>query len=141
MAAYLPIWMGREILDHILRKETYTPTYTVAYMGLATSGTNLENNLLTDEVGAGLGYLREQVGVGSANVFLAADTSSVSYLDLELLFDAATADWGVITHMFLADSATLGAGNVLVYWDVTPSRLVETSDVLRFLDGDIYVGF
>lgn len=140
MAAQFSLWLARELLDHVHRKELWTPPYTNMWIGLATSNANLRANLLTDEIStSSTGYARVQIGVGSSNVWLVADTGGVTYLDLQLDFPQAVAAWGIVTTAFTIDTAS-GAGNIYTFFDVTPSRDVQTNDFIRFLDGQLWVG-
>ena len=126
-------WYAMEILDHVLRGDT-APSPTNLWFGLATADTNLRANSFTDEVStSGTGYARIEVGPGSAYGFSVAVSPGISSVVGQVDFSAATTDWGVITHGFLADAST--AGNVILYGELVPNQDVYTTDIIRFLNG------
>lgn len=52
-------------------------------------------------------------------------------------FDAATTNWGLITHAAIFDAST--AGNMIAYASLTTSKQIDVDDVLRIPAGDLDV--
>lgn len=52
-------------------------------------------------------------------------------------FPIATGSWGTVTHWAVVDSATHGAGNIIIYGAFTASKTIAASDVFEVLDGDL----
>jgi len=132
-------YLENALLDHVLRNTAYTSPTTV-YVGLATAdpstgstAENLEAGTLTDEVSAsGTAYTRKAV------TFAAASAGSCT-TNANVTFDAATANWGTITHVFIADGATPGAGNVLFYGALDTAKTIESGDTFQITTGNLTV--
>ena len=67
-----------------------------------------------------------------------AASSSLTNL-IEISFPESTASWGTVTYVGLYDNGTAGAGNLLYYGLLSPSRSVQTGTILYFGIGDITV--
>lgn len=105
-----------EILDHVLRGESYTPP-TSLYLGLFTSSDGLDDNDSgeQDELSY-TGYARQAVRAGATNSFSAAATSS-SNNTAAVVFPVATSDGGIPTHIALLDA--ISGGNVIAWGALT----------------------
>jgi len=57
---------------------------------------------------------------------------------LEILFPAATEDWGIITHVAILDADT--EGNILFYGKLITPKEVITGDTFRFPPASLRVG-
>jgi hypothetical protein len=57
----------------------------------------------------------------------------------DITFPTATADWGNISGVIVADAAT--AGNVLLHGSLTTARDVKDGDVFKFNAGDLDITF
>lgn len=57
--------------------------------------------------------------------------------DAEVLFPTASADWGTIVGYAYHDA--VGAGNMLYFAALSSSRLVQTSDIVRYPAGMLVV--
>lgn len=132
-------YLENEILDHTLATGSYTAPGTV-YVGLATSDPstgstteNLEAGTLTDEVStSGTAYARQ-----SATFAAAADGSAST--NATVTFPTATAAFGEVTHVFVSDSATAGAGNVLYAGTLTASKDIQTGDQFVINSGSLTI--
>lgn len=112
---------------------------TPLYFGLSTTPINIDGTGASEPLGAA-GYAR----VGLAN----ADKTNWSVSTLGSLantaagvvqFPESTASWGTISHVFIADAAGIGAGNIW-WWDVlSPTRLVQPATTVLFAAGAITV--
>lgn len=52
-------------------------------------------------------------------------------------FPAATGSWGTVTDWAIVDSATYGAGNIIVYGALTASKTIGSGDVFEILDSEL----
>jgi len=136
-------YLENKLLDHVLRNTAYTSPTTV-YVGLAKSdpstGSTLENleaGTLTDELyndSANAGdYQRVEATFGTA----AADGSISNTTNIT--FNAATANWGTVTHVFITDSPTEGSGNVLFYGALDTAKTIESGDTFQITTGNLTV--
>lgn len=121
-------YLENKLLDHTLRNTAYTQP-SALYVGLFTADTGLEANSPTAEVSGG-SYARK------AATFAAASSGSAS-TSATITFDAATANWGTITHVAVMDAST--SGNVLFYGAVTSSKTIETGDTFQISSGNLTI--
>jgi hypothetical protein len=124
--ANLSNYAEKKLCDHILGLTAFAmPT---AYLALFTADPG-EAGSLTAEIGSGIGYSRVNITTAMA----AANATTGQALNEDVVsVGPATADWGVITHAALIDSATLGAGNVLMFAALDSSRDIQNGDVFQF---------
>lgn len=128
-------YLENKVLDHILNSPgaAYTAPTTL-YLGLFTNtsgnaAANLEAGTLTDEVSGG-SYARKAVTFGAAS-------SGTCATDATVTFDAATGNWGTITHIAVMDAST--SGNVLFWGAVTTAKTIETGDTFQVSSGNLTV--
>lgn len=121
-------FLANKVIDHMLRNQAYTPP-AVVYVALFTAADGLEANAPTAEVSAsGTGYARKAVT-------LAAAANGVTTNSADVLFDAASANWGTITHAAIMDAAT--AGNVLMWVELSAAKTIEATDVFVITAGNL----
>lgn len=136
MAGSMSDFLENEVLDHILSAATYTAPATV-YIGLWTSAlTDASTGATAGEVSGG-SYARVAVTNNATNWPAASGGSKSNGADFT--FPTATAGWGTITHFAILDSATLGAGNILYWADLTVSKTVSNGDIVKFATGSITI--
>lgn len=121
-------YLENKVLDHVLGNTTYTPAGTL-YLGLWTADDGLESGTLTSEVSGG-SYARKAITFAAASGGSAATNATVT-------FDAATANWGTITHVAVMDAST--AGNVLFHGAVTTSKTIESGDTFQVSSGNLTI--
>ena len=128
-------YLENKVLDHVLTATTYTAP-AARYLALFTNtstnaATNLEAGTLTDEVStSSSAYIRKAVT-------FAAASSGTSATNATVTFDAATANWGTITHIAIMDAVS--SGNVLFYGAVTTAKTIETGDTFQVSSGNLTV--
>jgi len=126
-------YLENAVLNHVLRNTALSqPSGLWLALFTNTSGnaaTNLEAGTLTDEVSGG-SYVRKTVAFAAASSGTAATSATVT-------FDAATANWGTITHVAIMDAST--SGNVLFWGAVTTSKTIETGDTFQVSSGNLTV--
>jgi hypothetical protein len=121
-------YFAGKVLDHMLRNQAFTPptnVYVALYTALPTASTN------GTEVSGGA-YTRQSATFGAAANATIANTNDIA-------FPVATADWGTIVAFALCDSATTGAGNILVFSALDINKAVVTGDQPHFPIGDLTV--
>lgn len=93
---------------------------------LAAVDANLEAGTLTDEVATAGGtlYARQLAGLGVA-------AGGASDNDADIDFPTAGADWGIVTHVALMDSATRGEGNVFMWSRLDATKTVSNGDTFK----------
>jgi hypothetical protein len=67
-------------------------------------------------------------GTGNETAGASAGTSGTAKNNLAITFAAPTANWGLIFGFFLVDSATHGAGNILIWSALTTPKNVNSGD-------------
>lgn len=128
-------YLENKVLDHVLGGTQFTQPANL-YLALfdndsGNAATNLEAGTLTDEVStSSTGYGRKAVSFSAASSGSASTSATVT-------FDAATANWGTITHVAVMDAST--AGNVLFWGAVTTSKTIESGDTFQVSSGNLTV--
>jgi hypothetical protein len=126
-------YLENKVLDHTLRNTAFSqPSALYLAVFKNTSGnaaTNLEAGTLTDEI-SGNNYIRKSIAFNAASGGTSASTATVT-------FDAATGDWGTVTHIAIMDAET--SGNVLYWGALTTSKLIESGDTLQFVANNITI--
>jgi hypothetical protein len=119
-------YLENKLLDHVLRNVNYTSP-TTAYVGLFTDA--------PDDTGAGTeisgnSYARVALSVSTA-------TSGVVTSSANVTFPQATGDWGTISHIAIFDALT--SGNMLMYTDLTTSKVIGNGDIFKISSGNLTV--
>jgi hypothetical protein len=117
------------ILDHLFGKGNYAPP--AIYVGLSTSDPT-ESGIGLNEPG-GNGYSRVQTTEADWNVAIDGFLDNAA----AITFDAATGDWGTVTHFALFD--TVSAGNMLAYGTLTQAKVIGSGDTVQFASGDLNI--
>jgi hypothetical protein len=120
-------YLELKLLDHALGTANFTSPGTV-YVGLHT-GSPGDDNSGANEVSGG-SYVRKSAAFGSAAAGSASTNATIT-------FDAATANWGTITHISLYDASS--AGNLLFHGAVTTSKTIETGDTFQISSGNLTI--
>jgi hypothetical protein len=128
-------YLENKVLDHVLRVTSYTQPsglWLALFTNTSTNAAaNLEAGTLTDEIST------SATGYGRKTVAFAAASSGSSATNATVTFDAATANWGTITHVAVMDAST--SGNVLFYGAVTTSKTIETGDTFQVSSGNLTI--
>lgn len=127
-------YLEEQLLGHTLLGSTYTSPVTV-FMSLATSIAS-DGDSYT-EVTTNMGYARVIMHGKMSSITSQNDNTVVNSQDIT--FAAATTPWGIVLHFAVFDSATIGAGNMLYWGDLSTSRDVQTNDVVEFQAGNLSV--
>lgn len=125
-------YLAHELLDHVLRNETFTAPTTI-YAGLWTADDGLVSNTQTSEIGAGVGYAR-QTATFDVAVNGEVTTSAVINFGPNTI-----TNWGTVTHVAVLDAVS--GGNVLVTSTMNSPASVVVNDIVRFSAGAVTVRF
>jgi hypothetical protein len=128
-------YLENKLLDHTLTATAFTQPaarYLALFNNTSTNtAANLEAGTRTDETStSGTAYIRKVVTFAGASSGTSATNATVT-------FDAATANWGTITHIAIMDAVS--SGNVLFYGAVTTAKTIETGDTFQVSSGNLTV--
>jgi hypothetical protein len=109
-------YLENKVLEHIMGKTAYPmPTvYVALYTGVPTEAGGVSEII-------GGGYARVQATFGAA-------TGGSINNNQNIVFPAATANWGEIVGVGLVDSPTVGTGNVLWHGTLDIKRTILSGD-------------
>jgi hypothetical protein len=128
-------YLANKLLDFAFRNQAFTKPST--YLCLATG--NLTDAMLgnnCNECANGNNYARKQVNIngGSSPTWTIANASGLDNTQA-ITMNTPTGNWGLVTACFIADSAVVGAGNVLVYENTMTDQAPDTGDTVEFAIG------
>lgn len=118
-------YLRQALINAVLRNTSYTSPATVYVALYTTDPTNADTGT---EVSGG-GYSRKAVTFGAPTAAGATDNTNT------VTFDAATANWGTITHFAIRDAAS--GGNLLFHAALTNARTVLSGDTPKFNLGEL----
>jgi hypothetical protein len=131
------------VINHLFRTDTFAKPSAI-YVGLikfyeadkveAMTGTTVS---VAKEASGGA-YARIAVTQNDSN-WSAASAGGATSNSNAITFPTATADWGNISGVFVADA--LSGGNLLLHGALTTPRDVQDGDVFKFNAGDLDVTF
>ena len=123
-------YLENKLLDHVLTATAYTQPSR--YLALYTASPG-EAGSHTNEVStSGTAYARQAVT-------FAAAASGSSATNATVTFPAATASFGLVSHIAVVDSDVEGSGNVLFYGAVTTSKQIDTGDTFQVTSGNLTI--
>ena len=127
-------YFENKVLDLLFGNVSYTPPSTL-YIGLTTEAITDSDDGSTVTEPSGGAYARVAI-TNDKTTWTAASNGSVSNA-IDINFPEATAGWGTVTHMFIADAAS--GGNILVWGSLTTSKTIGVGDNARFATGDLTI--
>lgn len=127
-------FLENKILDQIFGASAYSAPATL-YFGLATAPITDTTTGTTVTEPSGGSYARKSMTNNKTTWTTASDGSVENKVVIE--FAEATASWGTVTYMFIADAAT--AGNILAWGQLTTSKAIGTGDNAKFAIGDLVI--
>lgn len=119
-------YLENKLLDHVLRNTSYTSP-TTTFVGLFTSAPT--DTTSGTEVSGG-SYARQALSVTTASAGVVTSSADVT-------FPQATASWGTISHIAIFDALT--SGNLLMYTELTTSKVIDSGDILKISSGNLTV--
>ncbi len=125
-------YLETKILEHVLDATTFTSPASV-WVLLGTADFT-DAFTTANEVPDANAYARVQMTGGwTVSGDNATNTAAVT-------FPAASGgNWGTVTHVGIADSATHGAGNLLFHGAIDDDKVVEDGDTFEFAIGALSV--
>ena len=132
MAGFFTDYSNNKVLDLFFGAVSFTPPATL-YVGLAQNTANKRG--LTTEPTSG-GYTRVALTNSSTN-FPTATVGTKSNAGV-ITFPVATADWGTVQSLFLADAPA--GGNVVAMADLTmPKKITNGSPAAKVAVGALFL--
>ncbi len=132
-------YLEGQIRAHIFRTASFTKPTVLAIALCTAAPTDASTGATIAEVPNSNAYARVSRNPLDANWTAASSTDGLTDNAADITFPTATGSWGTITHFAILDSATHGAGNVLVWGALTASKTVGNGDVFKFNAGDLDV--
>lgn len=136
-AAGMSNYLENKVGDYIFRAQAWTQPTTLC-VGLATASIADTTTGATVTEAAYTGYARGQLnasysawkGTGDevTNTGSAGTDGTISNASAITIGSAASSGPTVVTHFFLADSCTAGAGNILFYGALGTSKTINNGD-------------
>ena len=125
--AALTNYTENKLLDQLFRTGSFTKP-TALYIGLATAVADAEAGTITEVTGGS--YARVARNPLDANWDAAVANNGTTANTASIQFPAATADWGTITHFFIADAIT--GGNIWMINALTSARTITNGTTPSF---------
>ena len=126
------------ILNYNFGAQVYSPVNPAnMYFGLSTTLVDATGLATSTEPATASGYTRQTYVNDTAKW----TTSSVASLSnkIAITWTQASASWGTILSVFIADSTTRAAGNILWYHTLSPTMPVPLNTTVSFAIGAIIV--
>lgn len=133
MAANKSRYLEDKLIDHTLVATTFTSPTTVYAALYTVAPTKTEAG--TEVSDSGTAYARVNCGATSVGGKFSASSGGTTTNDASIVFPTATASWGTVVACAILDSATVGAGNILYFGDLTASKTVDSGDTVTFATG------
>lgn len=133
------------ILNHIFRTDAFSEPTTIAIGLTADVPAEADTGGVNTEVSNAGSYARVDVGAPANGDWDFVDqgpgASGHTQNTSVITFPQATANWGMVSGVIITDSATYGAGNVLMFGKLTVARDIKNNDTFSFAAGelDIYL--
>ena len=133
-------YLESEVIKHIFRTGSFTKPTVLAVALCTAATTDAQTGATITEVANTGAYARTSLNPLDAN-WTAPGAGGLTDNAAEITFPTATANWGTVTHIAICDSATWGAGNVLLHGALTSSKTVNSGDTFKFTVGSLDVTF
>lgn len=136
MAAFSD-YLEELILNHLFRTGSWTKPTVLAFALCTAAPTDTSTGATITEVADANGYARVTANPLDAtwsdpSAGTQGETDNVGDID----FGTASGAWGTVTHFALCDSATHGAGNLLIHGALTTSKAITNGDPVKFAAGE-----
>lgn len=133
-------YLEGQIRAHLFRTASFTKPTVLAICLCTAAPNDASTGATIVEPPDGDGYDRQTLNPLDANWTAASATDGLTDNASAIVFGPCTGtNWGSITHFAICDSATYGAGNMLVYGPVATPRTIEVGDTFTFPIGDLDV--
>jgi hypothetical protein len=124
------------LVKHMVKETLFTRVATL-YIGFTTSDPGETGSLSNEVATAGsTGYARQTIAFSAISDIT---TRRITQTGDTITFPTATAAWGTISHWFISDGGTRGAGNVLAYGSLPVSKDVQTGNTPTIAGSRTYI--
>ena len=104
------------VAGNVFQSQTTPAIPTEYYIGLSTTTPNINGSNVNEPPVSG-SYQRIKL-------------TNLSAPNADISWPESTSDWGIVTSYVIFDSATVGAGNLLVFGDLSTPRSVERDTIM-----------
>lgn len=119
-------YLENALINATLRNTSYTSPTTV-YLALYT---NDPTDADTGTEVSGGSYARQSITFGAPSNGTSSNSAAIE-------FPAATANWGVVTHVGIRDALT--SGNLLYHTALDASKTINNGDIFKILTSNLSV--
>ena len=134
-------YLEGQIRAHAFRTATWTKPTVISIALCTAAPPDASTGATITEVANAGSYSRQTLNPLDANWTAPDTTGGLTDNASAITFTTASGYWGTVTHVALCDSATWGAGNMLLYGTLTASKVVNNGDTFKFNIGDLDVTF
>lgn len=122
-------WLEGQVRAHIFRTSSFTKPTVLAISLHTADPTDVTATAAANEVANAGAYARVSRNPLDANWTAASATDGKTDNAAAITFPAPSgANWGVVTHFGIWDSATYGAGNLLFHGSLTTPKTINDGD-------------
>ena len=133
-------YLEGELRKHLFRTGTFTKPSTLAICLLTSAPSDSSTGSTIVEPNNSHGYSRQALNPDDANWTAASSTNGLTdNASLVSFGPCTTSDWGSVTHFAICDSATYGAGNMLIHGALDNARTIQVGDYFQFAIGELNV--
>lgn len=133
-------YLEGELRKHLFRTGSFTKPSVLAICLCTSAPNDASTGATLVEPNDAHGYDRQTLNPDDANWTAPDSTGGLTDNASAISFGpCTTSDWGSITHFAICDSATYGAGNVLIHGSLGTARTIAVGDVFQFAIGDLNV--
>lgn len=124
-------------MSHVFGSGTFSKPSTLAIALCSGVPVDANTGANLPEIANAGGYARQTLNPSSDSWLDPVGTNGTCYNHTEILFPTASADWGWVSGVAILDSATYGAGNLLIWGALTTPKLIGNGDAFRFASGSL----
>lgn len=133
-------YLEGQIRAHIFRTASFTKPSVLAICLCTSAPTDASTGATIVEPADGDGYDRQTLNPSDSNWTAVSATDGLTDNASVITFGPCTGtDWGPIAYFAICDSATYGAGNMLVFGSFVTPRTIEVGDTFTIPIGDLDV--
>ena len=111
------------VAGNVFQSQTTPAIPTEYYICLSNTTPNINGSNVNEPPASG-SYQRIKL------TNLSAPTDGVITNNADISWPESTSDWGIVTSYVIFDSSTVGAGNLLVFGDLSTPRSVERDTIM-----------
>ena len=123
-------YLENKVLDHVVGKTSFTMPAVVAVALFTAAPSDAGGGT---EVTNANNYARK----ATAGTDWQAAASGATQNTAAITFNVPSGSWGTVTHFAIMDSATYGAGNMLMWSALTTPQAIGSGNTVSFAIGDL----